>query len=628
MRNVFYKMKKDFRRPLMLRMVLLSALSILTVAGLPTSPATAYAMAANVGQQAFSNCPVAADPTSRSLLVVLLDRSGSLIIEPGATDPNGYSTSVTKALADLWPGVMAVIPFSGDTTQLPIFGPDTLSDPTQRTDLKNKVQNYPIGGDTPLGPAMQEALDLLHQRGNPQGSRVIVITDGNPTGQGNNDGTHQEQHIRSSLIPLFCNQGIPVSAFGLTIDPNTQDGKDATHLLNNIATGTGSTYTNVTGPEDLAREVVSLYAQWLGLTFTPVKKSQDGNFPVSIDSFAQQVFIVTFRSDSNYQVTLIGPAGEPVTQGVQVSTPPDRHYEIDSLNVSGPIIPGTYTVNVNGDPNAQVYTLISSPLQVRLIAPAVRTVAYDNQPVRIQAEFLNGKNILTPQQGQAQIIARITLLANGRPVGPPTNDVVLTQQGAIFSGQTLIYNQPGQLQIELLGTYQQVQRQAGFSLQLLKPPAPPPKPIDLNRWLHDHSEQIIFGAVWLILLLIAAAIAVAIIHWRHNQPKPFGYLTNGRVHGDVELANFRRTVISSSALQAKGNFNFRLASFELVFPKDGNVYIRATDGNVSKVAIDVPGQLKPVEVTRQQIELKAGRKIYVDGNRVASFETSPGRRWA
>jgi len=54
--------------------------------------------------------------------IILLLRSPNI--------PYFHSTSVTKALADLWPGQMAVIPFSGGTTQLPILGPHSLSDPT------------------------------------------------------------------------------------------------------------------------------------------------------------------------------------------------------------------------------------------------------------------------------------------------------------------------------------------------------------------------------------------------------------------------------------------------------------------------------------------------------------------
>src|SRR6266571_4486747 len=88
----------------------------------------AHAMAQNRSHTATVACPTPTAPTNQSLLVVLLDRSGSLTEGASPTDPNGYSTSVTKALADLWPGQMAVIPFTGDTTQLPILGPDILSD--------------------------------------------------------------------------------------------------------------------------------------------------------------------------------------------------------------------------------------------------------------------------------------------------------------------------------------------------------------------------------------------------------------------------------------------------------------------------------------------------------------------
>jgi len=590
--------------------------------------AVAHAMAKNSSHVATVACPSPAAPTSQSLLVVLLDRSGSLTEGASPTDPNGYSTSVTKALTDLWPGQMAVIRFSGDTTQLPILGPDTLSDPTQRADLKNKVQNYPIGGDTPLGPAMHEALDLLHQKGSPPGSRVIVITDGNPTGLGNNDGPHQEQDIRKNLIAQFCNQGIPVSAFGLTIDPNTAGGQDANRLLSDIAKGTGATYSNVKSPEDLAREVITLYAQWLNLSFTLVQ-GQGGNFPMSIDTFAQQVSIVSFRSNNNYNIALVGPDGQPVTQGVQRST--DRHYEIDSVNVSGPIIAGTYTVNTGSDPNAQVYALVSSPLQVQLVSPTPKTIAYDNTPVQIQAEFLKGQDILTPSQGQGQIVASVTLLVNGQPAGPPTNDVILKQQGntAIFSGQTLIYNQSGQLQIQVQGTYQQVKRQTSFTLQLLKPPVPP-KPVyhcDLNCQLKQYTPLIIVGVIALIILAAIALLALAVMRWRRAQPKPYGYVTNGRPNGDVDLSKFRRPIISSIDLQTKGHFNIGLANFELVFPKDGKVYIRSARSNSSRIAIDFPGEPRPKEVTATEIEIKPGRKIYVNDKKVASFETSPGKRW-
>jgi hypothetical protein len=567
-------------------------------------------------------CPGPASPTNQSLLIVLLDRSYSLTFQPGATDPQLYSTSVTKALAELWPGDMAVIPFSNNST--PILGPATLSDLQQQADLKNKVEQYPIGGNTPLEPAMQQALDLLRQRNNPVGSRVIVITDGNPTGDGNNDGVHQEQAIRGKLIPQYCQQGIPVSAFGLTIDPNSSDGKDANKLLSDIAAGTGTFYTNVKGPEDLAREVISLYAQWQGLTFTPVVQTQGGNYPITIDPFVSRVSVVTFRSDSRYTIKLLGPDQQVITQGIQIST--DRHYTIDNLNVSGTTVAGTYTINTGGDPNVQVYALVNSPLKIQLVQPTSRTVAHDDQSVLIQAQYINDIGSVTPEQGAAQVTAKVTLLVNGQPVGPSTNTIVLSQQknpqGAltpVFSGGTLIYHQPGELQIEIRGTYHGAQRQASFRLPLLTPviPIPPPKPV-------DYTLPIIIFLVAIVLLGLIALIAAFLLRRKREQPKPYGYITNGRRNGDVALDRFSKPVISSHDIQTRGVFNFS-ASFELVFTKDSTVRIRSGSPGVM---VDVPGESKPEEVTSTGVELKPSRKIYTNGYKAASFETSPGRLWS
>lgn len=566
-----------------------------------------------------ATCQSSVKPDSQSLLVVLLDRSGSLTQGSSPTDPNGYSTSVTKALTDLWPGDMAVIPFSGDTTQLPILGPDTLSDPVQRADLKQKVQDYPIVGDTPLEPAMREALDLLHQKGTPPGSRVILITDGNPTGIGNNDGPHQEDAIRKNLIPQYCQQGIPVSAFGLTIDPNTPDGQDANRLLTDIATGTGTTYTNVTGPEDLAKQVISLYAEWQGLTFTQVS-GLGSNFSVSIDPFAKQVSFVTFRSDSRYQITLIGPNNQVVTTGMQKSTPADAHYEIDSLVISGPIQPGSYTVNTGNDPNAQVYVLVNSPLQVHLVAPTVKTIAYAGKPVQIQAQFLNGTDVVTPTASDgAQIVARVTLLVNGRPAGPPTNDIVLTQQSnsPIFSGQTLVYNQPGELQIELDGTYRNVPRQSSFTLELLKPlPAPTPTPTPQSQGF-PVSFAVVIGIILLFIMII-------LIWWwiRNSRPKPRGWICSENDDmKKVDLSKFQNPLIHSGEIQMRGNFNFGTARFEIQFEKDGKSFIRQTSENSASILV---GPLDAqVKLNSQPVALNFGDYITPQNGETVSYESVP-----
>src|SRR5947207_4621894 len=103
-----------------LRCAFIFGIILLLASGIAGTASAAHAAGAYGSSQGTahlitSGCSSAVVPTSQSLLVVLLDRSGSLIEGP-TTDPNGYSASVTNVLADLWPGSMAVVPFSGTQT--------------------------------------------------------------------------------------------------------------------------------------------------------------------------------------------------------------------------------------------------------------------------------------------------------------------------------------------------------------------------------------------------------------------------------------------------------------------------------------------------------------------------------
>lgn len=155
-------------------------------------------------QPTSKSCPTS-QPT-KPVLVILLDQSCSLIEEPRAIDPNHYSTSVTKVLADRWPGKMAVIPFKGDTIPLKQIGSYAMTDSTQRDDLKNQISEADPNGDTPLGQAMDQALQLT--KGTDPGSKVVVITDGEPNTRIDPDGSLEATHIRHDLLKQFCHQEI------------------------------------------------------------------------------------------------------------------------------------------------------------------------------------------------------------------------------------------------------------------------------------------------------------------------------------------------------------------------------------------------------------------------------------
>ena len=621
-------MLKGLRRrytlsPYQLPLAIFSLLSIILggVLTIGVAPAQASSMTLPANHLAINSaCPAVGDPTSNSLLVVLLDRSGSLVAKNGATDPQHYSTSVTKSLAELWPGHMAVVPFQNDVTTVPHFGPATLSDPQQKAALENQIDqtNSSIGGGTPLEAAMREGLTLLN--GAPSGSRVVLITDGAPGNLPPGLSYKQQvQDITGGIIQQYCSEGFPISAFGLTItDAN------ANKLLDEITSGTGGTYEDVTSPKELSTAVISLYSQWQHLFFLPVT-GQGGSYAVNFDSFVHQVTFVTFRTNDGYSVTLDGPNNQPVQTS---STGTDNHYEIDTI--SGTVfVAGKYTVHVsdvtgNNDPDALVYALVNSPLQIKILAPvAGQQIAY-GKPIEIDAAYFNGKNQLTPGKNSSQMIAHVTLYVNGKQVGP-TNDVLMTQQGDVYKGQTIVYKQVGQVVIKIDGVFQGDQREANTSFVLIAPP-PPCQLWDIQcQWQRNSTQVIIvLGLIFLVLVLLI----VLLIYWlrRRKYGKPFGVLTNrlGNRLESLDLSEFHRSPVRSRAIEGRGTFNFQEADFNLVFTRDASVYIEATKRNSAPITIKTGGKAQTLDGSGDKVDLFPGSVIMIGNQQVATFQNAIG----
>lgn len=520
--SIFMQSTAEGYRQRDLRIIFVPAILCIVIGGLlalysfpPAGPVRAMGAQQPYAAPCKSSSSAVAD--KQSLLIVLLDRSDSMT----EVDPQSYNTSVVQALADLWSGSMAVIPFSGD--QAPILGPDQLSDPHQRADLKQKVERYPFEDmNRPLVTAMQQGLNLLQQEGYPAGSQVILITAGNPAGTGVNDTFSQEKIIESQLIGQYCQHAVPVNTFGLSIDTQNPNGQEASHLLFDIATGTAAEYLNL-APQALPTEVLSLYAQAAGLTFLQT-------MPFTIDSDAQQVSIVAFRSAARYHISLIGPDGKPVAEAVVRTA--EKYYEVDVLGVNAPVIAGAYEVNVRGDPGAHVYALIKSSLQVQLVEPTRGMVAQTGSPVPLNARFLDGEKVLTPPPGQGQIIVHITLFVDGSlATGQSGKSVVVLNQQAgesLFSGLTNSYTQPGQLRFEVQGTYQGAQRTTQLFLNLFPPQQPhkfPPPPWYvpvLARMGSTYHIIINFlvtyghSGVWALVLMLLCFIGYLLWRWNNR----------------------------------------------------------------------------------------------------------------
>ena len=609
--------------------------------GLGSKEASAHAFSLSVGTKvsfqeqtsslSSNSCPTSqpTKPGPNSLLIVLLDRSGSLVDEPGATDPNDYSTSVTRVLADQWPGRMVVIPFKGDGIPLQQIGPYAMSDPTQRDNLKNQIPEPDPHGDTPLGPALDQALQLLHVAA--PGSKVVIITDGEPDTTGDPDGSLQAAHIRNDLLKQFCRLGIPISTFGLEIhDPR------ADALLSDIALGTGGTYTKVQSPEQLAQSVIHMYRDWQNLALSQPPRDVDGSYAVYINDFATYAYIVVFRSNSSFHVYLYSGDGKTPVNGLLPQSI-DRHYVIYRLDRSS-FTASTYKVKVvsdNGvlDSAAQVYALADHPLlHVGLISQSPLH-GYVGQPLTVTAALFKGQKLYIPTSTVA-MTADITFFANGKPVQTVTGTLIQQAQD-VFSLQFPAYSEPGQLRIVVHATYEGIQVDSRmYTLQLIKPPYVCTKGAVQCLWEQNRSLILGAGAPLLALLLLLIGLIIWFMRWR-RQPPPYGWLVDERNMHAVELGKHRpffskalhKSVIDVREIEndpdAFGVFDFAGEPCQFVFKPEG-VYFRRNGKGFSDITVRIGTKEVSLDERTPEVELHEGSSIKVGHKVVGTFQmTTP-----
>lgn len=564
----------------------------------PSSALAAYAHAHSNHNVTACNNPSQPAPSDNSLLVVLLDRSGSLVADSGATDPDLYSASVTRALADLWPGKMAVVAFNtinpsgnDEQVQLKILGPNQVGgDQAGRDELKTEIQNLPRPAlGTPTGPAMDKALEIIKNQGAPL-SKVVLITDGAPGYQSNDanqsdpHGTKEEAHIRT-LLPQFCAASIPVDTVGLQTDAG------ASQFLSDIATGTGGQPRHVQDPGDLANAVLSLYGQWQQnhQTFQPLQLQADNTYHVTVGPLVRSLNFFVFRSKN--KVVVNGPDGGQPLPLVENST--DAHYVYDTLSLTPPRKDGDYTIDVGGDSQAQVYAFLTSSLGVRIDTSTQLAI---NQPLSIQARLLNDQALLSPLDPGATLNAYVTFTTSGQ--SPKLEQLPLMQQGKqnLFTGTTAsTYPQAGQLQVVVVANYSGgVRAQSDEALSVVCG-------FSVVCIFKQYQTAFLIASPFPALLLLAL---IAWLIW-NQQPAPFGTLRTPpsprrrRRRDDdddddevtVSLPHIeaghpwrqrlsQRSILTSSDIQthrdAKGGFDFDLASFDLQFQRNRTVKLKST----------------------------------------------------
>ncbi len=600
-----------------------------------------------------TTCQAQITPDEHSLLIILLDRSGSMgLAGPtvGGTDPYNNSASVTDALADLWIGPMAVVIFSGDSAQ-------TLSSPdhTQRKDLKAQIDASTASGYTPMDLAFQKAQTLLQQQGYPAGSRIVLITDGFPQTASDPQGNlHEQPDILNNLTPQLHKECVPLYAFGLAAGyTDTQTRNSAQHFLTQATTNADGTpngfYYNVPDTTTLANAVLALYAQWRGLEFHKIDEDTVNNdYQLALDSSFQEASIITFHSGdfTGQNKPLATKSGQNIaSQEVTISTGNHDKYEIDTLQP--PIAPDTYIVDTGGDTQALVFTLVKSTRTLQIVKPTRTNKAYTGGSVTIWVHLLDQGTAFVPAANEQKIFqATVIETVHGKQLPPQT--VPLTQQQAgsdIFAGTYAVPvdTQPektavtiGTLEISGYSKYQGIVHttQASVIIPVVIPalviPPVPPKPCPATCVIQRNLLWLIVLAAVLLLGLIAL---ICYIRWR-NASKPYGYLVSAMNDDSaVPLGTYRP--FWSNCLHPSQITMKELASYPngltvtgsllseplaISFTEQG-IFLKLMQGTSSNVTVVTEGEEMQFSATRRTIQLKEDSEIRCGGFPVANYRT-------
>lgn len=564
-----------------------------------------------------SSCLPTLTPDEHSLLLVLLDRSSSL----AQTDPQEYSTSVTRILANLWPGRMAVLFFSGTSKQVPQLGPVDLTQPGARERFQTQIQaqRNALHGDTPTQYAVEQAAHILAQNGYPRGSQVMLITDGQPFLPTDQQGLQQIATIEQHDTPGFCTHGVPITSFGL----GSQVSTTAQTFLRQIAAETGGEYHDVTDPTQLATPVVQIYASWQHLHFA----STSGHHQFRIDTYAGQVDFITFLSNrAAFPTSLLGPNQQPVPAQELLQQAQDPHYQFEQMVVQQFNPPGIYTIQT-ADPTAQTYALVQTRLQAEIVSPTSHTAVYAGKPLTISVALYDHNDPqqhLHPAQNDIVTIGlAYRLQQGGKTVA--SGEKTLTQQPApnddIFSTQ-ITPPRTGALRLQISASYQYISLPypPDVTVQVLSTPlAACPLIGSVCQGRPSSLILLAFGIlVFLIILLLVFLL------WQ--RPRPFGVLENsqGQRTPIGHKRSFLNALVHPSTISSETfqGFDFQGARFSLHFQRGQRVLL-VTRQNTPSLAIwcaqAADGQrMQPVK-TGAPVPLHQQDRILVNGVPCATF---------
>lgn len=328
---------------------------------------------------------------NRYNVVLVTDASGSMT----DTDPDEYRYEAIN----LFVGLLAN---GGNHVGSVVFSNDVISsqDPVEVTGKNEKmtisdsIQKQKVGGWTDIGGALEEAVELLEEDGDPSlPSIMILLTDGN-TELGTDEETQESIEEKEEALEEAREKGYQI----YTICLNQNNGANSDEMKQ-IASATGGQFREVTKAEDL-KDVFDLYYQMIFSTQSikmveePIPDSGvlSKDFNVA-DLGVEEFNAVIFGDISSY--ALKDPEGHAYTDAeLKEISYESRTFNI--LKVADPV-PGNWHLDVYGDPGSmiEVFKIYNPNLRASSHIRTEQENYMSGEPVEFITELYEGDQKVT-----------------------------------------------------------------------------------------------------------------------------------------------------------------------------------------------------------------------------------------
>ena len=322
---------------------------------------------------------------NRMNVVFVMDESGSMAKTDGS--------SLRYDAMDLFLGLatesgnyMGAVAFDEDVIlQRDITAIEGLND---KTALSQEVRRVGSRGDTNIGKAIETAVQMLQDSGNPSlPSAVILLSDGNTDLGGNDDRLQESYASRENAINIARANGYKIYSVCL----NTNGDADPAELQE-ISSATGGTSVEVRSADDL-KEVFSQFYSIIYSTETIVlgdmviPESGEGEIPFNIPRIGvEEANIIISTLNPNTRYMLYQPSGIAYTES-----------ELDAMKITAK----TFSVLKIQNPEAGEWKLIvkgipGDSIKIEMIYNSDLTIAqYFNSgnPVFADSDVVIGAQI-------------------------------------------------------------------------------------------------------------------------------------------------------------------------------------------------------------------------------------------